>query len=162
MTNDQVPGNDTLRRAVETWGKISSMVSYYFHAWFLAETTAPNPMTAKWSVDLPIIYQHNCQMWQPETIANFETSMHGLYLGLRLAWNPKARPAEIIQDLNTKFHGNAAVKMTAYWNYIDDLWIKVPEYSGCGFAYRRRFTPEVINSFRYQTDKDKKGEEGAD
>ena len=155
MTDDKVPGNDTLRRAVETWGKISSMVSYYFYAWFPAETTAPNPMTTKWSVDLPIIYQHNCQMWQPETISNFETSMHGLYLGLRMAWNPKAKPAEIIEDLNTKFYGNAAAKMTAYWNNIDDQWIKVPEYSGCGFAYRRRFTPEAMKKARKLMDEGK-------
>lgn len=152
MTDDCVPANKTLRDAVEGWGKAAKMVSYYFYGWFLAETTAPNPMITKWSVDLPIIYRNNCRFWQPETIPNFETSMHGLYLGIRMAWNPEQQPADIVREINTRFYGAAAAQMTAYWNYIDDAWVKTPEYSGCGFAYRRRFTPEVMKKARLMMD----------
>ncbi len=155
MTDDNVPGNQSLQYSVEGWGRAAKMVSYYFYGWFLAETTAPNPMIAKWSADLPFIYENNCQFWQPETICNFETSMHALYLGNRMAWNPDAKPAEIIEELNRLFYGKAAPQMTAYWNYIDDVWVKTPEYSGCGFAYRRRFTPAVMKKARQLLDQGK-------
>ena len=71
-----------LRALVEGWGKKARMTSMYFYGWFLAEPTAPNPMTTKWVTDAPIVLANNCRFWQPETIPNFETSMHGLYLGV--------------------------------------------------------------------------------
>lgn len=148
MTDERVPGNETLRYSVEGWGRAANAVSYYLYGWFLAETTAPNPMITKWSVDLPIIYENNCRFWQPETIPNFETSMHALYLGIRMAWNPRTRPSDIVRDINTRFYGNAAQAMESYWNFMDGVWVNTPEYSGCGFAYRRRFTPGVMKEAR--------------
>lgn len=145
MTMDEVPDNRQLRDLVEGWGKAAQGgTSVYFYAWFLAEPAAPNPMIAKWSVDVPYVLRHNCQFWQPETTANFETSLHALYLGCRLAWNPALQPADIIQELNTRFYGHADKEMTKYWNYIDEVWVKTPEYSGCGFGYLRRWTPEHL------------------
>ena len=88
MTNDNVPGNKDLRYLVEGWGRAAPAVSYYLYTWFLAEANAPNPLITKWSTDIPILYRNHCQFWQPEGITNFETSMHGIYLGLRMAWIP--------------------------------------------------------------------------
>jgi len=144
MTMDEVPDNKELRALIEGWGKAAKMTSVYFYAWFLAEPSAPNPMIRKWSVDVPFVLKNNCQFWQPETTANFETSMHALYLGCRLAWNPELKPADIIAELNTGFYGHAAKEMTAYWDYIDDVWVSTPDYSGCGFGYMKRWTPERL------------------
>jgi hypothetical protein len=149
MSMDEVPDNLQLRNLVEGWGKAARGTSVYFYAWFLAEPAAPNPMIAKWSVDVPYVLKHNCQFWQPETTANFETSLHALYLGSRLAWNPTLKPADIIEELNSRFYGNAAKEMTAYWNFIDEVWVKTPEYSGCGFGYLRRWTPERLERARH-------------
>jgi hypothetical protein len=148
MTMDEVPDNKELRHLVEGWGQAAKMTSVYFYGWFLAEPVAPNPMIAKWSVDVPYVLKHNCQFWQPETMPNFETSMHALYLGCRLAWNPTLKPAEIIDELNTRLYGHAAREMTAYWNLIDDVWVKTDDYSGCGFGYLRRWTPERLAQAR--------------
>ena len=148
MTMDEVPDNKELRHLIEGWGKAARMTSVYFYAWFLAEPSAPNPMIAKWSVDVPFVLKNNCQFWQPETTANFETSMHALYLGCRLAWNPALKPADVIDELNTRFYGGASKEMTAYWNFIDDVWVSTPEYSGCGFGYLRRWTPERLDRAR--------------
>jgi hypothetical protein len=144
MTMDEVPDNKELRALIEGWGKAAKMTSVYFYAWFLAEPSAPNPMIKKWSVDVPFVLKNNCQFWQPETTANFETSMHALYLGCRLAWNPALKPADIIAELNTGFYGHAAKEMTAYWDFIDDVWVGTPDYSGCGFGYMFRWTPERL------------------
>lgn len=152
MTDDRVPGNEGLRFLIEGWGKKAKMVSYYAYCFNLAEVSAPNPMITKWSVDVPIILANNCKFWQPETLPNFETSMHALYLGLRLAWDPTQKPADIIKEINTKFYGAAAGPMTRYWTVIDDAWVKTPEYAGCGFSYGRRFTPEVMKNARAAMD----------
>lgn len=148
MTDDAVPGNPDLRNLVTGWGKVAPRTSMYYYGWFLAEPAAPNPMIAKWSVDVPMALANHCQFWQPETMPNFETSMHGLYLGIRLAWNPKLDPAQVINELNTRFYGHAAREMTAYWKHIDDVWVKTPDYSGCGFGYLRRWTPEQLEKAR--------------
>jgi hypothetical protein len=141
MTDDRVPGNRELRCLIEGWGKRARMTSMYFYGWFLAEPSAPNPMTTKWGTDVPIVLKHNCKFWQPETLPNFETSMHGLYLGNRLAWDPSLRPRDVIDELHRKFYGHVAREMAAYWAFIDQVWVGTPEYSGCGFAYLRRWTP---------------------
>jgi hypothetical protein len=148
MTDDRVPGNKDLRYLVEGWGKKARMTSMYFYGWFLAEPSAPNPMITKWGTDVPIVLKNNCRFWQPETLSNFESSMHALYLGNRLAWDPSLRPQDVIDELHAKFYGHAAKEMAAYWTFIDKVWVDTPEYSGCGFAYLRRWTPERMTEAR--------------
>ncbi|MBI4028593.1 MAG: DUF4838 domain-containing protein [Verrucomicrobia bacterium] len=149
MDDDRVPGNKELRYAIEGWAKIRPEMAYWFYAWFLAEPVAPNPMLTKWGHDVPYVLEKgNCQFWQPETNANFDTSMHALYLGCRLAFNSKLKPADVFREINEKFYGNAAREMTAYWEYIDHVWVDINEYSGCGFGHLRRWTPEKLKGAR--------------
>lgn len=149
MNDDRVPGNKQVRYAVEGWAKLSPEIAYWFYGWFLAEPVAPNPMLTKWGHDVPYVLQKgNCKFWQPETQGNFETSMHALYLGVRLAFNPRLKPADVFRDLNEKFYGNAAREMTAYWEYIDHVWVDINEYAGCGFGHLRRWTPEKLKGAR--------------
>jgi sugar lactone lactonase YvrE len=148
MTDDRAPSNKDLRYLIEGWGKKARMTSMYFYGWFLAEPSAPNPMITKWGTDAPFVLKNNCRFWQPETLSNFESSMHALYLGNRLAWNPSLRPQEIIDELHQKFYGHATKEMAAYWMFIDHVWVDTPEYSGCGFAYLRRWTPERLAEAR--------------
>jgi hypothetical protein len=140
MNDDGEPNNKALRHIVEGWAKVSPRTSYYFYAWFLAELSGPNPMMAKWGHDVPYIYEKgNCRFWQPETITNFESCLHAQHLGLRLAWDPKEKPADVFAELHEKLYGSAAKEMAAYWQFIDDVWAKTPEYSGCGFGHLRRW-----------------------
>ncbi len=149
MNDDGEPNNKALRNIVESWGKAAPATSYYFYGWFLAEPSAPNPLIAKWSSDIPYVYaKGNCRYWQPETQPNFESCMHALYLGLRLAWDPTQKPAAIVDELHQKFYGSAAAPMAAYWHYIDEVWWGTPDYSGCGFGYMRRWTPERLQKAR--------------
>lgn len=148
MTDDAVPDNKQFRALVEGWGKASKQTSVYFYGWFLAEPVAPNPMIVKWGVDAPIVLANGCQFWQPETMPNFETSLHALYLGCRLAWNPQLKPSDVIDELHQKFYGRAAQAMARYWTFIDDVWTKTADYSGCGFGYLGRWTPERLAQAR--------------
>ena len=149
MNDDGEPNNGAMRALVNGWAKAVPATSYYYYAYNLAEAATPNPMIAKWSFDVPYAYTNgNCRYWQPETIGNYESCLHALHLANRLAWNPSEKPADIIAELHTKFYGSAAKPMSAFWHAIDDMWVKTPEYSGCGFGHVRRFTPERLAAAR--------------
>lgn len=147
MTSDAY-GSTELRYLIEGWAKASQELSMYCYAFNLAETSAPMPMLKRWSEDIRYIYKNKCTFWQPETMPNFETQMHANYLGCRMAWDPSLEPADIIAEINAKFYGAAARAMTEYWNFVDDVWVSTPEYSGCGFAYQRFWSPERLKKAR--------------
>ena len=83
---------------------------------------------------MPILFRNHCLFWQPEGIANFETSLHGIYLGLRMAWDPQQDPAKVIRNLMTLLRP-ASVQMADYWKFVDEIWVGTPEYSGCGWGH---------------------------
>ena len=43
-------------------------------------------------------------------------------------------------------------EMTAYWEYVDHAWTDSKEYSGCGFYFMKRWTPEVMAKSRQLMD----------
>ncbi|MFO0806773.1 MAG: DUF4838 domain-containing protein [Gemmataceae bacterium] len=148
MTDDRVPGARDLRYMIEGWGKKAKATSMYYYAFNLAETSSPQPFLAKWGVDVPFALKNNCQYWQPETISTFEVNMQALYMGCRLAWDPKLKPEDVYAEIHAKFYGAAAKEMDAYWRFIDDVWVNTPEYSGCGFGHLRRWSPERMGEAR--------------
>ncbi len=153
MSDDREPNNAAIRKMVTGWGQAAPATSYYFYGFYLAEVSSPNPMIRKWGHDIPFIYaQGNCQYWQPETMSNFETSMHALYLGLRMAWDPQQQPGAIIDELHSKFYGAASKPMAEYWDHIDRTWVETPEFAGCGFGHLRRWTPEKLAAGRKSLD----------
>lgn len=149
MNDPGEPNNKTFVGMVDGWAKAVPATSYYFYGFNLAETASPNPMLTKWGYDVPYVFDKGkCFYWQPETIPNFDTSLHALYMGNRLAWNPKEKPADIYAEIHDRFYGSAGKSMGAYWQLIDDIWVKTPEYSGCAFGHLRRFTPERLAAAR--------------
>ena len=148
VTDDRDPNNRALREAIVGWGKAARMTGLYWFAWNLAEMTAPHPMITKWSVDIPFLLQNGCRFFQPETTANFETTLHALYLGPKLAWNPSLKPEEVLKDLHARFYGEAAAEMAAYWEFVDRVWVDTAEFSGAGFGHAHRFTRERMKKMR--------------
>lgn len=148
MTDEGDPDAATLRSLIEGWGKAARMTGNYYYCWFLGEQTAPNPLITKWSVDVPFALKNGCQFFQPETDATFESTMQALWIGPRLAWDPTAKPEDLVRELHTRFYGNAASEMAAYWDFVDHVWIDTKEYSGAGHGHLKRFTPERMKKMR--------------
>jgi hypothetical protein len=148
VTDDRDPNNKALRDAIIGWGKAARMTGMYWFGWNLAEMTAPNPMIAKWSIDIPFLLKNGCKFFQPETSSTFESTLHALYLGPKLAFNPNLDPKDIVDDLNRRFYVAAAKEMAAYWEYVDRIWVDTPEFSGAGFGHARRFTPARMKKMR--------------
>ena len=143
------PNNKSFQQLIEGWGKVVPATSYYFYGFYLAEVSSPNPMLTKWGHDIPFIYQRGaCRYWQPETLTNFDTSLHAHWLGLRMAWDPSQKPEAIVDEINSRLYGHAGAAMSAYWRHIDDTWGKVPEYAGCGFGHLRRWNVEKLTEAR--------------
>jgi len=143
------PNNKSFQQLIEGWGKVVPATSYYFYGFYLAEVSSPNPMLTKWGHDIPFIYQRGaCRYWQPETLTNFDTSLHAHWLGLRMAWDPSQKPEAIVDEINSRLYGHAGAAMSAYWRHIDDTWVKVPEYAGCGFGHLRRWNLEKLTEAR--------------
>jgi len=148
MSDDAVPGNRALRDLIVGWGKAARQTSFYAYGYNLAEPTAPQPMLAKWAFDVPFILANGCKFWQPETLPTFETQMHALYLGNRLAWNATERAEDVARELHTLFYAHAAEPMATYWRFVDEVWVKTPEYAGSAYGYARRWTPDRLTTAR--------------
>ena len=148
-TDDGEPNNETMRYIVSGWAQAADKVSYYMYGYFWPELSTPNPFITKWSINVPMaLTEGACRFWQPETLPNFDTTLHGLYLGIRLAWDPNQNPETIIDELHGKFYGHAGGQMAAYWEHVDRCWVGTPEYSGGGYGHLRRFTPERMDTAR--------------
>ncbi len=156
ITDDRDPNNKALRNAIIGWGKAARMTGMYWFGWNLAEMTAPNPMITKWSTDISFLLKNGCKFFQPETSSTFESTLHALYLGPKLAFNPALDPKAIVDDINSRFYDEAAEQMAAYWEYVDRIWVDTPEFSGAGFGHARRFTPERMKKMRELMNKAKR------
>ena len=139
---------------VKGWQKASENLGYYWYAYNLSETWAPNPLITKWGHDLPILFGPDAKYpsWFPETMGNFETTQIGLYMGMRLSWDASQNPDDLVAELIENFYGAAAEPMSRYWHHFDQAWVTPPDYSGAAFGYRRRFTPDVLKQARVMMD----------
>ncbi len=153
-TDPSEPNNEAMRHIVRGWGAAAQAVSYYMYGYFWPELSTPNPFITKWSKNVPLaLGEGKCKFWQPETLPNFDTTMHALYLGIRLAWDPQQNPRDIIDRLHRDFYGHAAEEMAAYWHFVDSCWVSTPEYSGGGYGHLRRFTRERMATARRLMDR---------
>lgn len=152
LSDDRCPGTSELRKTVEGWSERSSRLALRSYAYNLAEPSAPNPMLRKWSFDLPFMFAHKVQFFQPETLPNFETTLPALHLGMRLAWDSRKSPEAILQELFTRFYGHAAEQVRAYTDIIDAAWVDVGEYSGGDLSYPKRFNQATLAKARRALD----------
>ena len=144
------PNGTVMLDIVKGWQKASPNIGYYWYAYNLSETWAPNPFITKYSHDLPVLFGPAAKYpyWFPETMSNFETTMIGLNLGMRLSWDASQKPEDVVAELIKNFYGAAAEPMGKYWHLMDRAWVNSPDFSGAAWGYRRRFTPEVMKQAR--------------
>lgn len=147
-SDDDCPGAKEARQIIEGWAARSERVAYRGYAYNLAEPAAPNPMLRKWSWELPFLFANKVRFFQPETIPNFETSLPALWLGVRLSWDQKRTPSQVLQELFERFYGHASAATWHYVDVIDRAWTDTPVYAGAGLGYARRFTPERMHEAR--------------
>jgi len=147
-SDDNCPGAREARRIVEGWSARSAALGFRGYGFNLAEPSAPFPMLRKWSFELPFLLAHKTSYFQPETLPNFETTLPGLYLALRLSWNKAQTPEAVLDELFTRFYGHASHQARAYWDLMDRAWTETPEYAGGALGYEHRFPPAFLAKAR--------------
>ena len=152
MTDPNCPSRQQLLPILEGWAKVSPQIAYYNYMFHLAEPSVPYPMMKQMSEELPIIYAHHVKFWEPENMPDYESTLPGLYLSIRMSWYTTAPPKAILDEFFTRFYGAASVPMRRYWQTFDDAWNNAPEHAGAGFGYARRFPPEVLQTARQAID----------
>ncbi|MHB0936043.1 MAG: DUF4838 domain-containing protein [Armatimonadota bacterium] len=150
--DETCPSRASIKPLLEGWGKASKHLAMYEYNYHLAEVSAPFPMLKRNIDELPIQYAAGVDMWTPETLTNFESVLPGNYLGIRMTWYPAAKPLAILDEFYPTFYGAAGAQMRDYWQYVDDLWTKSSEHTGCGFGYLNRFLPESTAAMRAKMD----------
>lgn len=153
MDSDTCPSRPYIKPIVEGWTKVSASVAYYNYMFHLAEVAAPYPMMKQMAVEMPVLYAHGTPIfWQPETMANFETMLPGMWLTMRMAWDNDVEPYAVYDDLFERLYGPSAPAMKRYWTIIDDAWTQTPSHAGSLWSYPKRFTPEVLGKAREAMD----------
>lgn len=152
MTWAEHPNGSLLHDMLKGWAEVAPRLGYYAYGMNLGEITAPNPFITKWGTDIPIILANNVKFWTPETMGGWESMMPGLYLSMRLTFDPSEKPEDILEDLWKRFYGPAAEPMSRYWHRMDRAWVESREYAGSGFGYLKIFTPEVMQAARADID----------
>lgn len=148
LDGESCPSRAQIREIVEGWAKVARRISYYNYMFHLAEVTVPYPMIRQMSRELPMIYKNKVVFWQPETMSTFEHVLPGMWLSLRMAWDPDSDPQKILDEFYPAFYGAAAGSMRRYWEIFDDAWTQSPEHAGSLWSYSRRFTPERLRAAR--------------
>jgi hypothetical protein len=146
------PNGDSLRDVVAGWVKTGARIDAYWYAINLAELSAPCPFITKWSRDIAFLLQHGLDEWGPEYMNGWESMMPGYYLSIRMTFHGHEKPAEILDELWTKFYGAAAEPMRRYWTGIDRAYLDAKEHAGSPFGYLKIFTPEVMRAARSDID----------
>lgn len=152
ITDTTCESQSEFRNAIDGWGKRSHQLAFRGYLYNLSEPSAPNPMMRKLAADVPYLISHGVKFWQPETLPNFDTSLPGIWLSNRLAWDVTQSPEAVLSELFVRFYGHAEQAMRAYWEYMDGLWVDTPEHSGSSLSYGRRFTPERMAQARLLMD----------
>lgn len=152
LTDEACPTARALRKAIEGWSERTPRLGYYAYLYNLSETSAPNPLIRRLSAEIPYLLWHKVVFWQPETMPNFDTSLPGLWLSIRLPWDSRLEPAAVLDDLYRGFYGAAAAPAQAYWEYMDSLWVDTPEHVGGWRSYMRRFTRDRMARARVLMD----------
>jgi hypothetical protein len=152
MSEPDCPSRQKLRSIIAGWAKLSPRLVGYEFAYNLAEVGAPYPLL-RWVEDIPYLFANNVKFWMPQgwvqdEMKNLESTLPGVYLGMRLAWNPQAKPQDVLNEFYTRCYGKATAPMRRYWETVDGAWQNTAEHAGSHYGFYHRFSPEVTGAAR--------------
>jgi hypothetical protein len=129
---------------VEGWSKAAARLGYYNYMYNLADGTLPMFKFSAYKKEFPYLKDHGLSVMTLEVLSNWHIYGPQLYLGMRLAYDPKADAEAIMEDYWTRFYGPAAPHMKAYWMGIDAAIVRLKSHSGCFFGLQEIYTHEFL------------------
>jgi Domain of unknown function (DUF4838)/Beta-galactosidase second all-beta domain len=131
---------------VDGWAKVASRLGYYNYMYNLADATLPMFKYTPCRVEFPALADRGLAYMTIEVLSNWHLYGPQIYLSLRLAYDPKADVAAIMDDYFDKFYGPAAKPMKAYWMGIDEATAKLDCHSGGFYGLAAVYTPEFVRA----------------
>jgi len=130
---------------VEGWSKVATHLGYYNYMYNLADATLPMFKFSAYKKEFPYLKDHRLSVMTLEVLSNWHIYGPQLYLGMRLAYDPKADADAIMEDYWTRFYGPAAAPhMKAYWMGIDAATERLTSHAGSFFGFQEIYTPEFL------------------
>ncbi len=130
----------------EGWAAVASKLGYYNYMYNLADGTLPMFKFSACKKEFPYLADKGLTYMTIEVLSNWHIYGPQIYLSLRLAYDPHADPAAIMEDYFVKFYGKkAASHMKAYWMGIDAAQQKATTHAGCFYGLAQIYTPEFLD-----------------
>jgi len=137
-----------LKQIIDGWSERASMLGYRTYNFNLAEVMTPYSKITTWSHDLPYLHGKGCVGISLESFNTWEINGPHLYLSIRLSYDPRLDPWEIMADYWDKFYGPAAEHMESYWMEVDSAFVNLRSQSGSIHALPHVYTPERLQKLK--------------
>lgn len=134
-----------LKELLDGWADCSQKMAYRTYNYNLAECCVPFSKLAVWQHDIPYLAEKGCIGINLETLANWQIYGPHIYLSIRLAYDPQANAAQIMDEYYQQFYGpRAGPLMREYWSEIDRAFVRLRTHTGSFYALHRVYTPEFL------------------
>lgn len=130
---------------IDGWANVASRLGYYNYMYNLADGTLPFFKFSACQKEFPYLADKGLSYMTIEVLSNWHIYGPQIYLSLRLAYDPHADAAAIMDDYWLKFYGpNAAPHMKAYWMGLDAAQQQLDTHAGCFFGLSQMYTPDFL------------------
>jgi hypothetical protein len=126
------------------WAKLADKLGYYNYMYNLADGTLPLFKFTACKKEFAYLKDRGLSAMTLEVLSNWHIYGPHIYLGVRLAYDPKADADAIMEDYWAKFFGPAGPHMKAYWMGIDAAQQRLACHSGGFHGLQQIYTPEFI------------------
>jgi hypothetical protein len=130
---------------IDGWAGVASRLGYYNCMYNLADGTLPFFKFSACQKEFPYLADKGLSYMTIEVLSNWHIYGPQIYLSLRLAYDPHADAAAIMEDYWQKFYGpEAAPHIKAYWMGLDAAQQRLSTHAGSFFGLAQMYTPEFL------------------
>lgn len=130
---------------IDGWAGVANRLGYYNYMYNLADGTLPFFKFSACQMEFPYLADKGLSYMTIEVLSNWHIYGPQIYLSLRLAYDPHADAAAIMEDYWQKFYGpKAAPCMKAYWLGLDAAQQRLTTHAGSFFGLGQMYTPEFL------------------
>ncbi len=148
------PSREQQVAMIDGWAAVAGRLGYYNYMYNLADGTLPFFKFTPCRKEFPYLQAKGLCAMTIEVLSNWHIYGPQIYLSLRLAYDPQADAAALMEDYWQKFYGpRAAPFMKACWMGIDAETSRLGSHAGSFFGLQQIYTPEFLERCGAQLDR---------
>lgn len=137
------PTREQAVKMIEGWASVAKRIGYYNYMYNLADATLPTFKFTACKTEIPWLADRGLSHMTMEVLTNWHIYGPQMHLGLKLAYDPGADAAAILEDYCLKFYGpKAGPLMKEYWMGIDAAMNAAGTHAGGFFGLDQIYTEE--------------------